>query len=1020
MTLDPTIREQTYPYFLQEVPELLQALEQGLLSLRESCTLNQVNTLMRATHTLKGAAASVGLETITIIAHSLEDIFKALCRPDISVNPDIQALLFEGFECLRLPLTAELTGGSINDAEILDRAAAVFAQLQEELGDCFGQEAYIPTSAELGFDVTQSIFEVGVTQRLDQLAALIVDAPLEEITATLETQAGIFLGLAESLNLPGFGAIAQATIAALEQHPGQVRSLAEIALVDFEAGKAAILAGDRTQGGCPSEALQLLAGSHAAVPQTSTQQAVMQETIPEEPEQPEAQNLFLESIWGDTVNATDLALDAELVLYPTSESLEEERQEPSPESLSESQIFQPPAQQPAASVSNVLREAASPLPTVRVNVEHLERLSYSMGELLTHQNYQSLQTEQLQASVQNLLTRLQQHQQLLSQFQDQFNRQMQRSQPAGKSRKTDHQARKKKRGAHPALGLTGQQLESALTVQPLLDSAVQLAEAVDAIDLFTHQANQTLETQQRTLKTARDALIEARMLPVGQIFGRFSQVLQQLGTRHNKQVALVLQGSEILVDKVVAEKLYDPLLHLVRNAFDHGIEPVTARQQRNKPEQGQIEICAYHQGRYLMIEVRDDGEGLDFELIRQRAAERQLVPPHQVRQLTQAQLTNLLFEPGFSTAAQVNNLSGRGVGLDIVRNQLQGLQGSVMVHSQLHQGTTFTLQIPLSLAIAKLFVCQAGNKTHALFADAIEQILMPQADQIQHQYGVTVLRWGKAGNEQQIPVYTLSDLLIYHSTLHPPRLKSSSDSQQKAKHVILLRYQSALIGLEVDQIVGEQELVIRPLGAMIGSPHYVYGASTLANDQLTLVIDPIALIQQGLNQQVLAQQNRGQQQSPALPLQLSSPAQPQLAASLPSANVDFEANSNPRILTVEDSITVRQGLLLTLQKAGYQVFQAKDGQEAIESLHNQLNVHLIICDLDMPRVNGFEFLRHCQRIPELAEIPVIILTSRSDEKHRLLASQLGAIAYMTKPYLEYKLLQLVEEVLERRVVLNKS
>lgn len=1016
MTLDPTIREQTYPYFLQEVPELLQALEQGLLSLRETCTLNQVNTLMRATHTLKGAAASVGLETITIIAHSLEDIFKALCRPDISVNPDIQVLLFEGFECLRLPLTAELTGGSINDAEILDRAAAVFAQLQEELGDCFGQEAYMPTSAELGFDVTQSIFEVGVTQRLDQLAALIVDAPLEEIATTLQTQAGIFLGLAESLNLPGFGAIAQATIAALEQHPGQVRSLAEIAIADFEAGKAAVLAGDRTQGGYPSEALQLLAGSPAA----------MQETIPEEPEHPEAQGLFLESIWGDTVNAAvnaaDLALDAELVLYPTSERLGEDRPEESiPEALPD-HILQSSAPQPAASVSNVSREAPSPLPTVRVNVEHLERLSYSMGELLTHQNYQSLQTEQLQASVQNLLTRLQQHQQLLSQFQDQFNRQMQRSQPAGKGRKADNQASKKKRGApQKTLGFTGQQpYESALTVQPLLDSTVQLAEAVDAIDLFTHQANQTLETQQRTLKTARDALIEARMLPVGQIFSRFSQVLHQLGTRHNKQVALVLQGSEILVDKVVAEKLYDPLLHLVRNAFDHGIESITARQQRNKPEQGQIEICAYHQGRYLMIEVRDDGEGLDFELIRQRAAERQLVPPHQVRQLTQAQLTNLLFEPGFSTAAQVNNLSGRGVGLDIVRNQLQGLQGSVIVHSQLHQGTTFTLQIPLRLAIAKLFVCQAGNKTHALFADAIEQILIPQADQIQHQYGVTVLRWGKEGNEQQIPVYTLSDLLTYSSTLHLPLLKSSLDSKQKASHVILLRYKGALIGLEVDQIVGEQELVIRPLAAVIGSPHYVYGASTLASDQLTLVIDPIALIQHLLDQRVLDQQHRGQQQSLALPLQLSSPSQPQLAASLPPANVGFEANSNPRILTVEDSITVRQGLLLTLQRAGYQVFQAKDGQEAIESLHDQLNVHLIICDLDMPRVNGFEFLRHCQRIPELAEIPVIILTSRSDEKHRLLAAQLGAIAYMTKPYLEYKLLQLVEEVLERRLVLNRS
>jgi chemotaxis family two-component system sensor histidine kinase/response regulator PixL len=256
---DPTIREQTYRYFLQEAPELLQVLEQELLSLREDYSINKVNTLMRATHTLKGAAASVGLETIQTVAHSLEDIFKALFNPDLSIDPEIEALIFEGFECLRLPLTAELTGGQVNNAEILDRTAAIFAQLQEKLGDCFGHEAYLPSSVELGFDLTQSIFEVGVNQRLDELAAAITRANPEEVATTLRAQAEVFIGLAESLNLQGFGAIAQVAIAALDTAPTQAITVAQIALADLRAGQAAVLVGDRTQGGQPSPALQQLA-----------------------------------------------------------------------------------------------------------------------------------------------------------------------------------------------------------------------------------------------------------------------------------------------------------------------------------------------------------------------------------------------------------------------------------------------------------------------------------------------------------------------------------------------------------------------------------------------------------------------------------------------------------------------------------------------------------------------------------------------------------------------------------------
>ena len=204
MTTDQTIRAQGYQYFLQEAPELLQILEQGLLTLQEDSSINKVNTLMRATHTIKGAAASLELKTIAEVAHSLEDVFRALCRPEVLIDAEVDALLFEGFECLRSTVRGELTETTVDEDEILNRTAAIFARLQDHLGDCFDQDAPLPTSVELGFDVTQSIFEVGVTQRLEQLESVLAMEQPTEILTLLQTQAEIFLGLGESLNLPGF------------------------------------------------------------------------------------------------------------------------------------------------------------------------------------------------------------------------------------------------------------------------------------------------------------------------------------------------------------------------------------------------------------------------------------------------------------------------------------------------------------------------------------------------------------------------------------------------------------------------------------------------------------------------------------------------------------------------------------------------------------------------------------------------------------------------------------------------
>ena len=1117
---DPNIREQSYQYFLEEAPELLGIIEQELLDLRTNFTVNKVHHLMRTTHTLKGAAASVGLDTIKTVAHSLEDIFKTLFNPDVVIDAEVEALLFEGYECLRLPLTAEVMGGNINETEVLDRTAAVFAKLQEKLGDCFDQQANIPSSLELGFDVTQSIFEVGVSQRLDQITEALASNDPSVMADTLRSQAEVLLGVAESMNLPGFAAIANGAIAALENYPDQAEMITQIALADLQAGQKAVLNGDRTQGGEPSQSLQELAGMLDAVPDQAPPEAQPQQvwegdlsdpdvsadlaiasgadaaysSHPEEDfselpitdsvdfqpdaadltplldldidvnqsedynssepetegvEEPESADL-LDSIWGnvsvsESAIAGDFEAESESEAFPlfntSAETLEDSIPEPEPN---------PPVEEEEPLTDYVLpssRVQKEPIPetqpqTVRVNVDHLEHLNYSVGELLTYQNRQSLQDEQLQIAVRLVLNRLQQHQQILDELQDWHDRQLHQSQ----QKRMNLRGRRRREWSKDKPSLAWQnhpvqipnqfdplELDSynepQLLIQSLMEDTAQLTEATESIELFANQFNQTFDKQRRLLTSIRDTLMEARLLPLGTLFKRFPRVLQQLQVTHNKSVELTLQGTEVLVDKVVVQKLYDPLLHLIRNAFDHGIESPTVRQESGKPSQGLIEIDAYHQNRYLVIEVRDDGQGLNFEKIRQRAVEQRLIDAEKVRQLTPAQLAEFLFEPGFSTASGLSDLSGRGIGMDVVRSQVESLEGSVTVYSQPYHGTTFRLQVPLNLTIAKLLLIEAGSQTYALLSDAIEQIIIPPPERLRCWDEGKVLRWGTGKDEQLIPIFSLANGLNYYTpnrkALVFPYQRPLVEQSPKMP-VILIRCQNRLLGLEVNQLIGEQELVIRPLGEMIAPPPYVYGGCILADGRLALVLDGITLMQSIADQQTVTSppEFTSDFQSSMVALtgstSLSSDRnQRQLSASRPAALPaapepprPMSTRSRQLVLLVDDSITVRQTLTFTLQKAGYQILQAKDGYEAIEQLRNHPQIQLVICDIEMPRMNGFEFLKYRQQEPELAKVPVVILTSRNSEKHRLIAKELGATDYITKPFIEPQLLETVQQLIQ--------
>ncbi|BAU64501.1 CheA signal transduction histidine kinase [Stanieria sp. NIES-3757] len=1137
MITDPNIRDQAYLYFLEEAPALLETIEEEIFALN-SDSLDaktrplRVNTLMRATHTLKGGAANVGLETIKNVAHSMEDVFKALYNPDLIIDAEIKKLLYESYECLCIPLTAEFSKTSIDRTEILDRTATVFAQLQEKFGDYLIDQDAFPTSAELGLDVVESFFQAVIPERIQELSIALATANPQHIAEALQSQAEIFLGLAESLELPGFGEIAKTILAAIQQYPERAEEIAQSAIANLRQAQQQVLNGDRARGGEPSEALlQLLDPSvseelETIGPNDSNQVLTNSEleelwlTPSQEIDNCEQDEPFIDvdvaeadDSWGESIDysETDPELLTTQVTTPSSElitepsSLEEDNSSEllseiwgeeivsEPQSINDNlsqtdeinqqetqpqigeEIIAPQSQQPEleqslveeivnnqeekfiaqvtveshlnqsetievdsksnlslanqpttiAKIGNTNKQSFSSKTlnnqTVRVNLESLEKLNDLIGELLINQNQNVSKDEEIYHAIQNLIEQINHNEQIINQLialadEISLSEQQQKilQELPEKLTQITNQSN--------LLIKSSQKVERDKQLNQLLqqatDSNSQLARIADHLKNFNKQSRTNVQKQQRMLLNMRDELIETRMSPLGRIFNRFPRLIEQLSTSYDKQVDLKISGSHVLVDKAVEEKLYDPLLHIIRNAFDHGIESPATRSQNGKSPKGTIELRGYYQGNQTIIEVKDDGQGLNLEKIKQRGIERKLITPQQANSSVPSQLLELLFEPGFSTADRVSDLSGRGVGLDVVRSQIEAINGAIAIESTPNLGTIFALQIPLTLTIAKLMLTQANGMTYALLIDSIERIVIPTSNQVKIFEGQKVLHWEHDHNNEIIPVRKLASLMEYCRTT-PSVADSSPENEHKP--ILLLHRQGGLLGLEVDRVLGEQELVIRPLGSAIAPPRYVYGCSILKDSNLTLVIDGAALHREfeyrslSLNQRSFL----GTHTQPALPPE-SEPFQPLLESTLGDSLSNSANTVSQTLLVVDDSSSLRQTIAMSLQKISNQVIQAENGLKALEKLHQSGEIGLVVCDLEMPFMNGFQFLKAIRQNNNFSNTPVIILTSRDSEKHRKLALELGAAAYLIKPYREEELLNTIVEILKARNLKTKA
>jgi chemotaxis family two-component system sensor histidine kinase/response regulator PixL len=1125
------IHDQAYQFFKQEAPEFLQTIETGLLCLREDRSTNNIHSIMRAAHSIKGGAASLSLEGIKTVAHQLEDVFRSLYRFEGEIDADVEGLMFQAYDCLRLPLMEQLQSGQYDSAAAIAAAEPIFEVLKLYLGDT-DEDVELPTAAELGVDIVQIVFEGDVQQGLTRLQSVLANPDGVPVAGEIRAQIEVFSGIGELLNLSGFKAIAHATLQALEHNADNPILVGKVAVANFEAARAEVLAGDRAQGGLPSPELIALTKSHSLANQfpfeqiATTPMSTVSDLMEEDPFESDfdnaddwfqsledelneinfpdpnskleletqtdltSDNFFNASEEGEldlfaynqefdrfddvefisSENHTDLletkvesdAFDLDIDNFDQgfdifSETIEEKDQnfdiftetlgedfnnfigiEPSEEGnkvdevsdISElSNFFEPNessltnrsssqlaetapqvtkpissnyvTQEAISSTKNVIPSIAE---TIRVAIPRLDRLNNYSSELVTQENASILQNQQLQAKIERIQKQFKGFDQLSKNLQTWLDK-AQRSQV-----KTQESTQKLTVEPSPTDDDNTNEISSPSTnlladfdpllmdsyshlhtfIQEALEDIAQMDEGMRDMTVLMQQTQQTQRRKQQILKQVRYDLLWSRMLPLGDILSSLPRMVREMSNKYNKQVNLKLFGTGTLVDKSILEKLYDPFVHLVRNAFDHGTESAQNRLERGKPLIASIEIRAYYRGNQTYIEIKDDGQGINPDKVKAKAIASGLLSSDKANQITDEEVYQFLFEPNFSTAVVVSDLSGRGMGLSTVLEQVRSLKGAIEVKSELGQGTTFTIRLPLTLSIAKLMIFSIQERLLAIAIDSLLGIITVDSDEIQIIQGNEFYRF----EDRLVPLYPIS---LFADGYPLPKqsldmFNTESFTEENQTTLLLFSDGEQVVALPIDRVLNEQELAIKPFGKAITPPPYLYGCTVLGNGTLVPVIDSSVLlsIRQSTKSLLSA--------SPSTDLSTTPP----LLAAKP------HAPKRKTILIVDDSLTVRQALYLTLEKFGYQVIQAGDGREAIEKLARSSEIQAVLCDVEMPNMNGFEFLAACRKDSRYLGIPIIMITSRSGAKHRGVAQMLGASGYLTKPYLEQELIKTIQ------------
>jgi chemosensory pili system protein ChpA (sensor histidine kinase/response regulator) len=652
---------------------------------------------------------------------------------------------------------------------------------------------------------------------------------------------------------------------------------------------------------------------------------------------------------------------------------------------------------PAKKASKPANAAGAAVKSVRIALSRLDRMMNTVGELVINRTRMVGRVAELEKLVDTLSFSKERLQGKVGEFQEkyEFNRISSTRQTGPWSPSTARQTLTNAASGDTSFWSDFSELEMDryddfnILSRSMAEISADVNEVLSQLEGFIGRVEGDIDEFTKLAHHLQDEITAARMVPIGTLYSRLSRAVRDAAKSAGKQVDLDLSGSETELDNNIIQQISDPLVHLVRNSVAHGIERPEDRIAAGKQELGKVSLRAYHRGNHIYIEVEDDGRGIDYERVKLSAIERGLVSPETADRLTERDLREMLFHPGFTTAPVKTELAGRGVGLDVVRANLNALNGEIDIQSLRGQGTKFTLKVPLTLIISPALFVRCGVTNFALPLAVVEEIRRLRADEIEDVGGKLLTKVRDV----------VTEVIRLDTYLGLPPLEPINGYFR----MVVANAGNRQIGLVVEEVLGKDEIVIKNLGEYLRRVKLFPGTTIAPDGSLILLID--------LNRMVANEPTeRRPLQASASAARIFAPGSAAVArGTIPAEAID-RVEQERLIVVADDSISVRKFVGRMLEKNGYRVKLAADGMEAAE-LVTQHGCHLVITDLEMPRMTGYELMVQLRQSPATRRIPVMVVTSRAGAKHRDRAMKEGATAFLTKPVQEDQLIAAVEQLM---------
>ncbi len=480
---------------------------------------------------------------------------------------------------------------------------------------------------------------------------------------------------------------------------------------------------------------------------------------------------------------------------------------------------------------------------------------------------------------------------------------------------------------------------------------------------FLEELNQVVSSISAVTTDLQLAVMKTRMQPVGKVFNKFPRMVRDLSRELGKSIELIIEGEETELDKSIVEEIGDPLIHIIRNSCDHGIEPLEERRRLNKPETGKVQLSAYNEGNHIVIKISDDGKGLDPVMLKEKAIEKGVISERDAESMSDKEAFNLIFKPGFSTAKVVSNVSGRGVGMDVVKTNIEKLNGIIEIDSEVGVGTTQKLKIPLTLAIIQALLVGVQEEYYAIPLSSVLETVRIGQDEIYTVDGKSVLRL----RDEVLSLVRLSDIFKVDAIL-----ESNSDV-----YVVIIGLADQKIGVIVDYLIGQEEVVIKSLGYYLKNTRGIAGATVRGDGKITLIVDVGAMMDMAKSIKVNI-------------------------TTLMNESESTKSKNSPSdyiVLAIDDSSTDRAIIRKCLKPLGITLLEATNGLEGLEMLKNGDKIpDAILVDIEMPKMDGYTFASEVRKYNKFKNLPLIAVTSRVTKTDRMRGVESGMTEYITKPY----------------------